>query len=131
MKTTWKKPWTLLFWLLARDKFTPEGGAGPESISRFGPHGFWGWMLASEADSFREERLMEPEWSQFGPGGFWKWLFSSEKFEEEMEIIVHKPRFGESGFFSWLFGSDRPEMAEEDDDPELPADVDKEEKDAL
>ena len=76
MQANWKKPWTVLLWVLSREKFTPETGPGPESASRFGPRGFW------------------------------HWLFASEEFTEEPAVQLHKPRFGDKGFFPWLFGSE-------------------------
>jgi len=98
MQANWKKPWTILFWILSGDKFTPEEGPGPESASRFGPRGFWGWLFASEA------------------------------FIEEPEIQLNKSRFGDRGFFSWLFGSDRRELLEDNAGFDPPAGQDDERK---
>ena len=94
MQANWKKPWTVLFWVFSRDEFTPEEGAGPESASRFGPHGFWGW------------------------------LFEPEEFIEEPEIQINKPRFGDRGFFSWLFGSDRQSQMDVEDSSERSQNID-------
>ena len=98
MQANWKKPWTVLFWVFTGDKFTPEEGPGPESASRF------------------------------GPGGFLKWLFASEEFIEEPEMEPGKPRFGDRGFFAWLFLSDRRELLGDENNLDLSADQDDEER---
>ncbi|MDF1536450.1 MAG: hypothetical protein P1S46_08130 [bacterium] len=82
MKVTWKKPWTVIFWILSPDRYETEEGPGPEYRSRFSEKGFW------------------------------RWLFASEKFEEEPEIRLHKPRFGDRSFISWLFASEGKPVSE-------------------
>jgi hypothetical protein len=102
MKISWKKPWTIAAWLFKPEKLEVEVESSPLSASRFGPKGFWGWLVAPEAESFQEEPVMEPALSQYGRSGFWKWLFAREKFTEEPEVPVNRPRFGSRTFLGWL-----------------------------
>ena len=102
MKMTWKKPWTIIAWILSRDEFETEEGPGPSRASRFGTGGFRGWLFSSEADRFREDPPAAVSPSRFREGGFFRWLFAGEKFEEEPPSPVHDPRFGGKTFFRWL-----------------------------
>ena len=82
MKPEWKKPWTILAWVLGKEEFKPEEGPGPGYSSRIGSRGFVRWLFESEEKSFHEEPETDIGRSRFEQGGFWKWLFSGEKPEE-------------------------------------------------
>jgi hypothetical protein len=120
MKIFWKKPWTLIAWIIRSERFEAVDDPASISLSRFGPKGFWGWLFASEAELFEEEPVMEPGWSQFGKGGFWKWLLAPERFVEEPEITVHSPRFGRQTFLRWLFLPEGKSGLKDDDKEDSP-----------
>ena len=103
MKISWKKPWTLIAWILKSERFEAEEDPDPMTISRYEPFRFFRWFFGSEAEPFEEEPVMKPDWFPFGKNGFWKWLFAPERLMEEPVITVHSPRFGKQAFFCWLF----------------------------
>jgi hypothetical protein len=106
MKISWKKPWTVAFWILKSEKLEVEQEFPATSSSRFGPKGFWGWLAAPESESFKEEPVMQIRSSQYGKGGFWKWLIAREEFREEPEVPVNRPRFGDRTFLGWLVSTE-------------------------